>query len=160
MHIYGFSLSLLLSDELPFLLSPTASSLLCQISSPFICLLRPSVWLFLYNPTHRIYSRTLNAYTWGTCKPCTPVGWFVRVHGTQSRTMPRPLSNRQLFCKDLYDDKKRCFFIPRAVEELLELVIQDGQLVAPLESIEVHRYPKPNTLTDKLRSSQPWQITP
>ncbi|OEH78822.1 nicotinate phosphoribosyltransferase [Cyclospora cayetanensis] len=55
----------------------------------------------------------------------------------QSASMPPPVCGRQLFCKDLYDDKKRCFFIPKAVEELLVLLIKDGKLLQPLESIEV-----------------------
>ncbi|XP_026190087.1 nicotinate phosphoribosyltransferase 1 [Cyclospora cayetanensis] len=57
----------------------------------------------------------------------------------QSASMPPPVCGRQLFCKDLYDDKKRCFFIPKAVEELLVLLIKDGKLLQPLESIEVCR---------------------
>lgn len=53
--------------------------------------------------------------------------------------MPPPICGRQLFCKDLYDDKKRCFFIPKKVEELLVLQLKDGALVTPLESIEVSK---------------------
>lgn len=57
----------------------------------------------------------------------------------QSAGMPPPVQGRQLFCKHLYDDQKRCFFVPSQVQELLELVLVKGQLVKPLESIETCR---------------------
>ncbi|CDJ57411.1 nicotinate phosphoribosyltransferase, putative, partial [Eimeria maxima] len=57
----------------------------------------------------------------------------------QSASMPRPVCGEKLFCKDLYADKKRCFFIPKNVEELLVLFIKDGELVEPIESIEESR---------------------
>lgn len=57
----------------------------------------------------------------------------------QSQTMPPPVVGRQLFCKDLFDDKKRCFVIPKRVEELLVLFVDKGNLVTPLSSIETAR---------------------
>ncbi|CDI79374.1 nicotinate phosphoribosyltransferase, putative, partial [Eimeria acervulina] len=57
----------------------------------------------------------------------------------QSASMPRPVCGEKLFCKDLYADKRRCFFIPKTVEELLIVFIQEGRLINPLETIEVSR---------------------
>ncbi|KAL8452495.1 hypothetical protein Emed_001352 [Eimeria media] len=57
----------------------------------------------------------------------------------QSAAMPPPAIGRQLFCKHLYDDQKRCFVIPCEVEELLILLLRKGHLTTPLESIETCR---------------------
>ncbi|KAL8274005.1 hypothetical protein Esti_002094 [Eimeria stiedai] len=57
----------------------------------------------------------------------------------QSAAMPPPTIGRQLFCKHLYDDQKRCFIIPCEVEELLILLLEKGRLATPLESIETCR---------------------
>ncbi|CDJ41201.1 nicotinate phosphoribosyltransferase, putative [Eimeria tenella] len=57
----------------------------------------------------------------------------------QSANMPPPLCGRQLFCKDLYADKKRCFFVPTAVEELLVLFLEKGRIAAEPDDLQTCR---------------------
>ncbi|KFG30497.1 nicotinate phosphoribosyltransferase [Toxoplasma gondii p89] len=52
---------------------------------------------------------------------------------------PPPVEGKRIFCRHLYDDRKRCFLVPSKVQRLLQPYISHGKLVLEPLSLEEAR---------------------